>query len=58
MIQREVNVEKLDAFDWHRDMMQTYQWLRNAGRMADATKLLDASRERFYLRHKNLKASG
>jgi len=55
MIQREID---LDDFDWHRDMMETYQWLRNVGRVADATKLLDADRERFYRKHKNLKSDG
>jgi hypothetical protein len=58
MIQREIDLAKLDAFDWHRDMKETYQWLRNVGRVADATKLLDADRERFYRKHKNLKANG
>ena len=58
MIQREIDLAKLDDFDWHRDMLETYQWLRNVGRVADATKLLDADRERFYRKHKNLKADG
>lgn len=58
MIQREIDLAKLDDFDWHRDMMETYQWLRNVGRVADATKLLDADRERFYRKHKNLKSDG
>lgn len=58
MIQREIDLAKLDDFDWHRDMMETYQWLRNVGRVADATKLLDADREWFYRKHKNLKADG
>ena len=58
MIQREIDLAKLDDFDWHRDMMETYQWLRNVGRVADATKLLNADRERFYRKHKNLKADG
>jgi len=58
MIQHDVDVKNLDKFDWHRDMMETYQWLRNSGRMADATALIDASRERFYRNHKNLKSDG
>tara|TARA_R110000868_G_scaffold148839_2_gene370992 strand:- start:1871 stop:2047 length:177 start_codon:yes stop_codon:yes gene_type:complete len=58
MIRRDVDLTKLDEFDWFNDMLDTFQWLRNEGRLDDAATLLEADRARFYRKHKNRKATG
>tara|TARA_R110000824_G_scaffold77749_2_gene196511 strand:+ start:2770 stop:2946 length:177 start_codon:yes stop_codon:yes gene_type:complete len=58
MIQHDVDVAQLDEFDWLRDMLDTFQWLRNEGRLDDAAALMEADRANFYRKHKNRKATG
>jgi hypothetical protein len=57
MIQHDVDVAQLEAFDWFRDMLDTFRWLKGVGRLDDAAALMEADRANFYRNHKNRKAT-